>query len=207
MRPNAPHNPAVESVEKCSDVGFLVVLAPSPQDRIKFLNQLLGLERYAPLGKLAYPIHEFPDRLLTRVSIQRPRLSTTTDLARRQSKLPSALDLVPKKFESVPDVHDPRLLRMQLHSQFVQNPKRYGYRRPRFCCRFAGHYPVSSPGESHPEALSEPYLNLSAHTAPAMEPRRTPICQCANSFGSRREMRATQCVARRKCPRNFLYFR
>src|ERR1035441_7166502 len=36
---------------------------------------------------------------------------------------------------------------------------------------------VSSPGESHPEALSEPYLNLSAHTAPAMEPRRSPICQ------------------------------
>ena len=57
---------------------------------------------------------------------------------------------------------------------------------------------VSSPGESHPEALSEPYLNLSAHTAPAMEPRRTPICHCANSFESRREMRAIQCVARRK---------
>ena len=36
---------------------------------------------------------------------------------------------------------------------------------------------VSSPRESHPEALSEPYLNLSSHTAPAMEPRRTPICQ------------------------------
>ena len=36
---------------------------------------------------------------------------------------------------------------------------------------------VSSPGESHPEALSEPYLNLSAHTAPAREPRRTFICQ------------------------------
>src|ERR1017187_6741875 len=56
---------------------------------------------------------------------------------------------------------------------------------------------VSSPGESHPEALSEPYLNLSAHTAPAMEPRRTPICQCANNFEPRREMRAIQCVARR----------
>jgi hypothetical protein len=36
---------------------------------------------------------------------------------------------------------------------------------------------VSSPGEFRPEALSEPYLNLSAHTAPAMEPRRAPICQ------------------------------
>jgi hypothetical protein len=41
---------------------------------------------------------------------------------------------------------------------------------------------VSRPGESHPEPLSEPYLNLSAHTAPAMEPRRTPICQCAHNY-------------------------
>ena len=57
---------------------------------------------------------------------------------------------------------------------------------------------VSSPGESHPEALSEPYLNLSAHTAPAMEPRRSPICQCAHNFGSRLEIRATQWVALRK---------
>jgi hypothetical protein len=56
----------------------------------------------------------------------------------------------------------------------------------------------SRPGESHPEPLSEPYLNLSAHTAPAMEPRRTPICQCAHNFGSRLEIRATQCVALRK---------
>jgi hypothetical protein len=36
---------------------------------------------------------------------------------------------------------------------------------------------VSSPGEFHPEALSELYMSLSAHTAPTMEPRRTPICQ------------------------------
>ena len=71
----------------------------------------------------------------------------------------------------------------------------------------AGESEVSRPGESHPEPLSEPYLNLSAHTAPAMEPRRTPICQCAHNFGSRLEIRATQCVALRKWPRSFLYFR
>jgi hypothetical protein len=40
-----------------------------------------------------------------------------------------------------------------------------------------------------------------------MEPRRTPICQCAHNFGSRLEIRATQCVALRKWPRSFLYFR
>ena len=66
---------------------------------------------------------------------------------------------------------------------------------------------VSRPGKSHPEPLSQPYVNLSAHTAPAMEPRRTPICQCAHNFGSRLEIRATQCAALRKCPRSFLYFR
>jgi len=36
---------------------------------------------------------------------------------------------------------------------------------------------VSSPGESHPEALAELYVSLSTHTAPIMEPRRAPICQ------------------------------
>ena len=58
-------------------------------------------------------------------------------------KLPlPALDLVPKKLESLPDMHDPRLLRMQLHPQLTQNPKRCGHRRSRLCRRFAGHYPV-----------------------------------------------------------------
>src|ERR1019366_63417 len=83
-----------------------------------------------------------------------------------------------------------RLLRMKLQPAFLHTR---GNRCPhllRLRFRPAMHNRVSSPGESHPEALSEPYLNLSAHTAPAMEPRRSPICQCANSFESRREMRA-----------------
>jgi hypothetical protein len=29
---------------------------------------------------------------------------------------------------------------------------------------------VSSPGEFHPQALSEPYVNLSIHTAPIIQP-------------------------------------
>src|SRR5215475_15350592 len=65
---------------------------------------------------------------------------------------------------------------------------------------------VSSPGESHPEALAELYVSLSTHTAPTMEPRRTPICQWANNSGARREMRAIHCVALRRCRCSFLYF-
>src|SRR5215813_4597457 len=65
---------------------------------------------------------------------------------------------------------------------------------------------VSSPGESHPEALAELYVSLSTHTAPTMEPRRTPICQWANNSGARREMRAIHCVALRRCRCSFWYF-
>jgi len=36
---------------------------------------------------------------------------------------------------------------------------------------------VSSPGESHPEALVEPYVSLSTHTAPIAEPGRVLSCQ------------------------------
>ena len=31
---------------------------------------------------------------------------------------------------------------------------------------------VSSPGEPHPEALAEPHVNVSAHTAPIIQPGR-----------------------------------
>jgi Arabinose-binding domain of AraC transcription regulator, N-term len=65
---------------------------------------------------------------------------------------------------------------------------------------------VSSPGESHPEALAELYVSLSTHTAPIMEPRRARICQWANNSGARREKRAIQCFALRRCCRSFLYF-
>jgi len=33
---------------------------------------------------------------------------------------------------------------------------------------------VSSPGEFHPEALAEPYVNVSIHTAPIIQPGKEP---------------------------------
>ena len=50
-----------------------------------------------------------------------------------------------------------------------KTPLRFTYSRPPAR--------VSSPGESHPEALVEPYMSLSTHTAPIAEPCRTLICQ------------------------------
>ena len=99
MRANTSHDPAVEPVEKLSDVGPLVEMAPAPQHRIQFLHQLLGLERHASLCQRAYLIHETPDRFLPGIRVELPRLGTTTDLVRRQPKLLAALDLVPEKLE------------------------------------------------------------------------------------------------------------
>jgi len=100
-----------------------------------------------------------------------------------------------------------RLLRMQFQPTLLQPCRYFDTHQVRFPFCSAMNDEVSSARESHPDALAEPYVNVSAHTAPAMEPRRTPICQCAHSFGSRLEIRATQCVALRKCLRSFLYFR
>src|SRR5713226_5784491 len=94
-------------------------------------------------------------------------------------------------------VNNPGFLRFELQSHLAYP-----------CCdilfRFLYHteilvydHKVSSAGESHSHALAEPYVNVSAHTAPTVEPRRTPICQWANNPGSRREIRAIPCAARR----------
>jgi hypothetical protein len=55
----------------------------------------------------------------------------------------------------------------------------------------------SRPGESHPEALAEPYVTLSRHTAPIKEPPRI-VAQGANRCGERRETAATHRLARRR---------
>ena len=53
----------------------------------------------------------------------------------------------------------------------------------------------SRPGDFHPEALAEPYVTLSRHTAPIKEPPRI-LAQCANRCGERRDTVATPRLAR-----------
>src|SRR5215813_10140999 len=183
----------------------LIVLAPAPQEWIKLRNQLLGFQRYFPLGALSYPIHETTDRFLFRVKCTLSSLTTNLAFGKLKLSLP-ALDFVAKELETVPDMNDARFLRMQFHAQLFQDSAGRLHSGACLCCRFTGDHPVSSPGESHPEALAELYVSLSTHTAPTMEPRRTPICQWANNSGARREMRAIHCVALRRCRCSFWYF-
>jgi hypothetical protein len=117
MRPNASHDPAIQTVEEPSDVGALIILAPTPQQRVEFRNQLLGLQRHLPLSSLPYLVHETTDRLRPRVRIERTVSDPATNLAFGQVKFPNpALDFVAQKLEAHPDVDDPRFARMQLHA-------------------------------------------------------------------------------------------
>ena len=68
-------------------------------------------------------------------------------------------------------IDDLRLLRMEFQPTISQSrsdglPHFLGLP---FCAAVGNE--VSSPGESHPEALSELYVSLSTHTAPIKEPR------------------------------------
>ena len=56
---------------------------------------------------------------------------------------------------------------------------------------------VSSRGESHPPALAEPDVNLSAHPAPIAQPSGGTSFQCANSRGARLATLANHSLARR----------
>ena len=67
---------------------------------------------------------------------------------------------------------------------------------------------VSSPEESHLQALSEPDVNLSAHPAPTVPADGTkPALQCGNNPGWRRATLPIQWIERRRRPRNLLNFR
>src|SRR6266851_3254702 len=145
MRPDASPNPAVESVKELADMGSLVIIPPPPQDRVQLGNQLLGLQRYTPSGARTHLVHETSNRFLARIRVKRSRFCTATNLVRRKPQPSPALDFVAEKLESVLDVHDSRLARMQLHAQSFQDFTGCSHRCPRLCRQFAGNHPVVGP--------------------------------------------------------------
>src|SRR6516165_1817039 len=84
VRPDSSHQPAVESVEELSDVGPLVVVAPTTHNGVRLFYQLLSAHRSVAPREPANLILEVADRFLPGIRIQRSRLGTSSDLARRQ---------------------------------------------------------------------------------------------------------------------------
>src|SRR5262249_11883315 len=53
-----------------------------------------------------------------------------------------ALDFVAEELETIPDVDNPRFLRMQLHTQLFQDSAGRSHDGSRLCCRFTGNHPI-----------------------------------------------------------------
>src|SRR6516162_3628539 len=102
--------------------GPLVVVAPSTHDGIDLLYQLSSGHRCATSREPTNLLLEVVDRFLSGIGIERSPSGTRLDLACRQVHGPApSLDLVPEKFEAVPNVRNPRLLRVNGHAQLLQD--------------------------------------------------------------------------------------
>ena len=69
-----------------------------------------------------------------------------------------------------PERHQPRLLRVETQAIFLKPLEEDSPDLLRITLMREAQHQVSRAGESHPCALSELDVNLSAHTAPVMEP-------------------------------------
>src|SRR6266568_481216 len=181
VRPDSSHQPAVESVEELSDVGPLVVMAPTTHNGVRLFYQLLSGHRSVAPREPANLILEVADRFLPRVRIQRSRLGTSLDLARRQPHGPAAsLDLVPEELEAIPDVHDPRLLRIDVHAQLLQDSTRRHQCGACFGCGRAGDNPCfASPDRTGSEECCSATARLPRPAASLVQTGRAdPLRNC-----------------------------
>ena len=154
----------IHAVERALTHYMPVVICPAPYVGVEFINQIGGrlaqrrFDCFSDAGQEAF------DALLGRLDEQFPIGVPAHVLSEKIKALRHRRDdcLHGRKFKPA---FSQKLLDEGFDFSFQQ------------FFRFAGEDKVSSPGEFHPEALSELYMNLSAHTAPTREPRRTPICQ------------------------------
>ena len=123
MRPETPHDPAVKLVEELADVGLAVILAPTSNDRVDLVDQLLRTDRSLAPGTLADLVLEVPDGFYTRNRIARSPANPARDLRGLQPERPLALfDLVAEKLEPVSDTDNTGFPGVQGHTQLRQYP-------------------------------------------------------------------------------------
>src|SRR5467141_1736253 len=92
-----------------------------------------------------------------------------------------ALDFVAKELEAVPDMYDPRLLRMQLHAQLFQDSAGRIHCGSCLCCRFAGKHPII--GIPRKLIPSQPHLPIKRRQKYVTERRRNYASLRSSALG------------------------
>lgn len=109
-----------------------------------------------------------PDGISVRLGGNRAYVRESQEVERFRLPLPTFL---PVRYYEPSKLDEAGFLRVHLQSEFVQPLLQLLQKQMRFISILEPHDPVSSPGESHPQALSEPDVNLSAHPAPIIQPQ------------------------------------
>src|SRR6266568_6598786 len=109
--PDAPHDPAVETMEQPADMRPPVIVAPPSDDRVELVQQPLKGLRVAPIGNLADPRLETLDRAVSGVGVE----VWTSGLVLHS---PSPLDLVAQELKALDDMDDARLVRVNPKPEF-----------------------------------------------------------------------------------------
>jgi len=112
MRPDSPPDPTVETLEEFCGPGRVCNTRPNPQERIQLRNQAPWSAESPPLGSLPHLVHETPDRLSLDTQYSASCRPDYESCSQADEAFYTALDFVAKELEAVPDMDDPRLLRM-----------------------------------------------------------------------------------------------
>ena len=189
--PQSHAHPCIDG-DKRRPTAMFAVRKPAAENSIEVLDDDRQAVPVRPARLLTHRVFELPQALLPRQPI------APLEVIAEEVKAPGVLQ-----------VHEVCFLGMQPQACRRRPALHERQRLLRVLCRATEDDEVSRPGELHPQALAEPYVNVSAHTAPSIRPpgRRPSWYQWANSLGSRPATPTSQCAARRRCRRRRLYFR
>jgi len=93
--------------------------------------------------------------------------------------------LLPVRYCEPSKFDEAGFLRVHLQTEFGQSLLQLLQKQLGVISVLEPHEPESSPGESHPQALSEPDVNLSAHPAPIIQPQAQPPSANGQRAGGR----------------------
>jgi hypothetical protein len=118
-------NPAVQPREEVPYVRFAIERPPAPNHGIDPLDHLPQFAGSLPPGEVPDLVLEPFDALLTRHGLQALRIGSARAFRCREPQAFPLLDLVAQELEALADMHDPRLVGVQGHAQFLaQKPLR-----------------------------------------------------------------------------------
>ena len=160
--------PSVKA-RKSANIGVFEIFKPAFEGLVHILDNGFKTMAVASPGLLAYRIFDFPKAFLAWPSGD-PRKAISKKI---------------KPGFGLGQIGDFSLAGMQTQTSFLNQLADQLQRRLCFSRTFAENHKVSSPGESHPQALSEPDVNLSAHPAPIIQPQAQPPSANGQRAGGR----------------------